>query len=454
MRFMGGAAVFPGGAVSAADLDPRWEQASGRSRGAAAEGLGSDDGVAALGAFVCALREAFEEVGFLLGTGPLEDIDRRAAGDAPAWLAECLRLGVVLATDALVPIGRWVTPLGSPVRFDAWFFAVRVPDGWEPVPDPGEVEHVMWLTPRAALDELATGGLHMGPPTIETLQRMEGAGSVEEVLALLESGHGRLGATRIHRAVQLVLAPNPGPMTGPGTNTYIVGLPGAPSCVIDPAVDDTDYLEAVAAAAGDVERIIVTHRHPDHIGGLAPIVERTGAPVHAFGTEAIEGVPIDTVEDGRVIEVGGVVLRVLHTPGHASDHICLLLDDMLFTGDCVLGEGTAVIAPPDGDMRAYMATLKRLRELPVTRLFPGHFRPRDDAIGLIEEYIDHRQQREQEIVDALGAGATVEEVVARVYTDTPAALHGLAAFTVLAQLEMAEEDGRVERRGDRWTVRR
>ena len=454
MRFMGGATVFPGGAVSPSDLDPAWEQVSRLSRAEAAAALGIEDPAAALGYFICALREAFEEVGFFIGSGPVSKVERAASDDPQTWLEHCLDLGVVLGTDALLPAGRWITPEGSPVRFDARFFAARIPHGWEPQPDPGEVDDCFWASPDGAVRDLHSGRLHMAPPTIDILHRIKGLASVDEVLGVLNeevAPRSRPLATGLHPAVRVILAPNAGVMTGPGTNTYVVGRPGGVTFVVDPAVDDASFLSVVVETAGEVGGIIVTHRHPDHVGGVPGLARATDATVYAFGDSPIEGVSVDSVRDGDVLAAGDTRLEVLHTPGHASDHICLVLDDALFSGDTVLGEGTAVIAPPDGDMRAYLETLRRLRSLQITRLFPGHFRARADAHALIDSYLAHRAEREAAIVAALGdQGASVDDVVARVYADTPPNLHPLAAYSVRAHLEMAEADGRVARAGDLW----
>jgi len=275
MSFMGGATVFPGGAVHRTDLDPGWERASGLARPEAAAALGIDDPGAALGYFICALREAYEEVGFLTGSGPLDRVERAAADDPSRWLRQCLDTGVVLGTDALVPAGRWITPVGSPLRFDARFFATRVPDGWEPEPDPSEVERCFWIAPGEAVEELEAGRIHMAPPTIEVLHRLEGLGSVEEVLRVLsQEATARDGpwVTKLHPLVRLILAPNPGVMTGPGTNTYIVGQPGRACFVIDPAVADDSYIRVLTDAAETIAGIIVTHRHPDHSRDTPPIM--------------------------------------------------------------------------------------------------------------------------------------------------------------------------------------
>jgi glyoxylase-like metal-dependent hydrolase (beta-lactamase superfamily II)/8-oxo-dGTP pyrophosphatase MutT (NUDIX family) len=453
MRFMGGAAVFPGGAVAPADHDERWRAASRRSAAEAA-GLLEEDETAALSSFVCALRESFEEVGLLLADGPTDPLDRADSDDPARFLERCLELGVVLRTDLLVPGGRWVTPMGSPIRFDTRFFLVRVPEGWEPEPDPREVAGCRWVAPREALEELGRGELMMAPPTIEMLQRLAAHATYDEAVGSLRVegvGGGKILKARLSPLVTVVLAPNPGVMTGPGTNTYIVG--SGPTVVIDPAVDDEEYIGTVADAAGDVVQILITHRHEDHVGGVAALQRRTGAPVRAWGGADAGGIPVRPLSEGEVIGAGTARLRTMHAPGHASDHVVFLLEETksLFAGDNVLGEGTAVIAPPDGNMGDYLATLERLRDLHLERLFTGHFRPLDGGRTVIEKYIEHRRARERAILEVLREGpASIEGIVERVYVDVSPSLHPIARFSVQAHLELLEQRGEVRSRGDRW----
>ena len=453
LRFMGGATVFPGGGLDPADGDPRWEQLSTLSRAEAARRSG-EELEEALGFFVCAMRESFEEVGFILGTGDLP-ATRADAERGEDFLKAFVERDAVLGLDELVPAGRWVTPLGAPIRFDTRFFCVRAPDGWEPRPDPDEVESCKWVSPTSALDELARGDVLMAPPTIEMLQLLAKHDDVDSVLqgvsAEALTGAGKIISVRLSPLVHAVVAPNPGLMTGPGTNTFVVG--GGPTFVIDPAVDDDDYLDAVQERAGDVTAILITHRHSDHVGGAAALAERTGAPVRAFGDAAAGDAEVIPISDGDVIETGGVQLRTLHCPGHAADHLCWLMEGAatLFAGDTILGEGTAVIAPPDGNMRDYLKTLDRLVTLHIDRIYPGHFRWLDGGTKVIQGYIEHRADRERQVLDALKQGSsTVEEIVARVYVDVPEHLHPVAAYSVLAHLEMLEEDKKVARRKDLW----
>ena len=445
LRFMGGATVFPGGAVAPADADPRW-----------AEACTSPPDPGARTACVCALREAFEEVGLLLADGPA--IPRAYSHEGRQFLEACLEAGTRLRADRLVPGGRWVTPSGSPIRFDAHFFLTEAPPGWAPDPDPDEVASVRWASPRGALDDLASGAALMAPPTIEMLQHLEGLSDVAAALAALTEtpvGTQRVLSARVSPLVHVVLAPNPGLMTGPGTNTYVVG--SGPTVVVDPAVADDDYVTEVARVAGEVAAIVVTHRHSDHTGGVTALCAALGedVPVRAWGNEPLDDVRPEPLGDGEIVRAGGIDLRALLTPGHASDHVCLYVEATatLFSGDTILGEGTAVIAPPDGDMGDYLESLERLRGLHVERIFPGHFRALNGGRDVIEGYIAHRMAREQGILDALAAGAaTIDEIVERAYQDTPRELHPAAALSATAHLELLERGGRAISEDHRWRL--
>ena len=453
LTFMGGATVFPGGAVAAADRDERWQQASVLGPDEAAAGM-DVTGAEALAVRVCALRETFEEVGWLAAEGPWRQLSRSDAEPPECFLERCLELGVRLGTERLSPTGRWVTPLGSPIRFDAHFFVAAVDPEWRPRPDPHEVAHCHWSTPDRALDELAAGRAIMAPPTIEMLQRLQASATVAAALSA-PAPRGTLHAmapTRLSPLVEVVLAPNPGLMTGPGTNTYLVGT--GPVCVIDPAVPDPSYIEALSSA-GDIAAIAVTHRHRDHVGGAAELARRSRAPVRAWGEEPAGGAPVVALRDGDVIEVPGARLRCLHAPGHALDHLCFLIEGVasLFSGDNILGEGTAVISPPEGDMGDYLATLKRLRELELDRIYPGHFRALEGGEWVIDRLLEHRAQRECAILKALKTGPLPpEEIVSVVYGDVALELHHLAARTVVAHLELLERQERVEKGAAGWRV--
>ena len=254
-------------------------------------------------------------------------------------------------------------------------------------------------------------------------------------------------ASALSPLVRRIVAHNPGLMTGPGTNTYLVGIDEI--VVIDPGPDDAAHLDAIAGCGGDrIRWIACTHTHPDHFPGVAGLKERTGAEVLAF--DARDGLEIDrSLGDGDLIEATEFVLRAIHTPGHASNHLCFLLEQerMLFSGDHIMEGSTVVIRPPDGDMAAYLAQLERLKaHRPRLRsIAPGHGHLIEQPIAKIDEYLQHRAMREQQILDALTAGATtVDAIVAQLYPEIPEDLLPMAAGTVWAHLLKLRDEGRVK----------
>ena len=360
----------------------------------------------------------------------------------------------MLPTDRLVPAGRWVTPLGSPIRFDARFFVTEAPAGWEPDPDPGEVAEAFWIAPAHALQRWEAGELMMAPPTVEMLQRLALGSDVASILMELRGESSSDPNVETFSAfVRRVVAPNPGLMTGPGTNTYIVGA--GPVCIIDPAVDDASYIETLLSTGLEVDSILITHRHPDHVGGVAALVERTGAEVRAYGSDDAGGVRVRPIADDEVIEVGGVTMRAMFTPGHAVDHLCFNIEGAasLFAGDNILGFGTAVISPPEGNMKTYIASLERLRSFHISRIYPGHFPPLDGGDAIVEGYLQHRADRNEAIVAAIASGASdIPAIVRSVYTDVSSELHPIAEHQVSAHLELLEEERRVFLSGNRWVT--
>lgn len=258
----------------------------------------------------------------------------------------------------------------------------------------------------------------------------------------------------------IILAPNPSIMTGPGTNTILLGGGVDGATVIDPAVDDAAYLDAIVqegVSRGGIRRILITHGHHDHIDGAVALRERTGAPVYAFSRN---GVPIadEEIADDATFPVGDDTLRAIHTPGHRFDHLCYLLEKTrtLFAGDIVAGVGTVVIIPPEGDMEVYLNSLKRLQELDIAEIVPAHGPTIGDAQAKLAEYIAHRIQREQQVLQALEVlppGATIPQLVQQIYTDVDPQLHGVAAWSVEAHLLKLEREGLVERLEDGgWTL--
>ncbi|MFC5995963.1 MBL fold metallo-hydrolase [Pseudonocardia hispaniensis] len=241
----------------------------------------------------------------------------------------------------------------------------------------------------------------------------------------------------------VLLAENPSPMTLEGTNTWVLRAPGVEECVIvDPGEDDETHLRRVAAQ-GPVAQILLTHHHRDHAGGSRRLAEWVGAPVRALDPSLVLG--SEALADGAVVAAAGLEIRVLATPGHTADSICLLLDGpdnpapSVLTGDTILGRGTTVIAHPDGALGPYLSSLARLAELPErTAVLPGHGPELADAPSAATTYLAHREERLAQIRDALarlGSDATAREVVEMVYADVDPALWGAAEWSVHAQLD-------------------
>ncbi|HEY7659172.1 MAG TPA: MBL fold metallo-hydrolase [Actinomycetota bacterium] len=244
-------------------------------------------------------------------------------------------------------------------------------------------------------------------------------------------------------SVVRILAPNPGVRELEGTNTWIVGPP--PALVIDPGPDDAGHLEEVARTAGRVGAIVLTHDHPDHAPGAPRLARLTGAPMHA----ARPAGDAQRLRDGQGVTTGSTTVVAIGTPGHTPDHLALFERGAgaLFTGDAVLGRGTSVIDPPEGDLTAYLRSLRRLRELRPRTIYPGHGPVVLGAVAKIDEYLEHRQMRERQILDALGQESrSIEELVAEIYADYPIEVRELAGRSVLAHLLKLQAEGRADKR--------
>jgi glyoxylase-like metal-dependent hydrolase (beta-lactamase superfamily II) len=239
-----------------------------------------------------------------------------------------------------------------------------------------------------------------------------------------------------------VLAANPGIYTLEGTNTWVVGED--PSIVIDPGPDDEEHLGEVARAAGEVGLVLVTHDHPDHAPGAVRFARAATAPVR--GWRLSDGL---RVRDGETFHVGRVTITALHTPGHTADHVAFWIQaaGALFTGDAVLGRGTSFIDPPEGDLARYLRSLERMRDIGPRVLYPGHGPVVFGADAKLREYLEHRREREQQVLRAFASPRTIADAVEEIYTDYPPEVHPLAARSVLAHLIKLENEGRVRRRG-------
>ena len=241
--------------------------------------------------------------------------------------------------------------------------------------------------------------------------------------------------------IERVLAPNPGPFTGPGTNTWVVG-DDTEAVVIDPGPRQRRHEEAIARVVGDrdVTAVIVTHTHLDHAPLANPLAANVDAPAlgHAPGPEFDPDVRL---VDGSVVEVADGRLVVIHTPGHADDHLCFRLGRVMFTGDHIMGGSSVMVE----DLAAYLRSLERLQDEELDRLYPGHGPEIEDPAGVIDWYIAHRLQREKEILEAVGSGATtVDQIVDRVYAEVDVSLHPLAARSVTAHLVKLSDEGVLE----------
>ena len=258
--------------------------------------------------------------------------------------------------------------------------------------------------------------------------------------------------------VLVALGQNPGLFTGPGTNTYLVGT-GPERILLDTGQGLPAYLPILEQALDRVncriQEIVLTHGHVDHIRGVEGICEQYGPlrvskfPWPEFDRAcAVEMTPL---EDGDIVECEGATLRALHTPGHAADHLCFILDEeeSAFSGDNVLGVGTTVIPAEGGDLLEYMGSLDKLLEESPRRIYPAHGPCIDDGVAKLREYIAHREHREEEILTALGDGChTIPKIVSLVYAAYPESLHAAARMSVCSHLLKLRREARVESRGD------
>ncbi len=520
-EFASGAYVFPGGAVDDSDHAPALAAlARGMDDAHASRVLGLPHG--GLAYWIAAIRESCEEAGLLLaydGTGevvPIEDDEhraefgkqRRALNQGDVSLVDLLReRRLALATDALAYLSRWITQAGRPRRFDTRFFVARAPARQQSEHDGSELLHHVWVTPQDALARNARGEVNLLYPTIKTLQTLARFHRVDEALdyarterampaMIPRAATSRTGPTtlfwgdyayaevgkldpdgkgtanceiapgnvvRLSTRVRRVTAPNPGMMTGPGTNTYLLGDASTGVAVIDPGPAIDRHVEAICTAAdGQIRWILCTHTHIDHSPAAASLKARTGAltfgmlALHAERQDATFQ-PDTRLAHGERIAVAGSTLRVLHTPGHASNQLCFLLEEerLLFTGDHIMQGSTVVINPPDGDMTAYFASLQALIAEEVAYIAPGHGFLMDKLPEVIDRLIIHRRDRENKVWHTLRAAgtATVEQLVPTVYDDAPPRRHGIAARSLLAHLLKLEREGRARRiAGGRWEV--
>jgi len=266
------------------------------------------------------------------------------------------------------------------------------------------------------------------------------------------------GVSELAALVRRVTAPNAGMMTGPGTNSYLLGRDAI--AVIDPGPRiDTHIERIIAEARGPIRWILTTHTHPDHSPGAGPLAAETGAEV--IGMPAPEGqhqdrnfAPDRVLLDGEVFATDEFSLQIIHTPGHASNHVCYLQQGIgwLYTGDHIMNGSTVVIDPPDGSMSDYIASLRKLKNFSIDAIAPGHGDLLHDPFKAIDWIIEHRLEREEKVVAALrdNPGATSMELVPFAYQDIDESIYGWAERSLLAHLNKLEVDGKAQLSGDCW----
>lgn len=457
LSFAAGFYAFPGGRVDAADTAVAVEGASGEEatfRAAAA-------------------RELFEETGVLLARGPTPE--RAALREARAALlrggrrfADILAgLGLTLHAVDFPPAGRWVTPAWMPVRFDARFFLVEVPPGTRAEVWPGELAEGAWVRPADALLAWAEGRALLHPPNHFTLQTLLEAPTLEAAragLRLAPSTEGPLAhPVEFQKGVGLLALRTPTLLPATHTNCWLLGT--GEVLVVDPGASDAGELERLVERLNALERtglracaIFLTHHHLDHVGGVAPLVARLGLPVWCHPRTADRlGVKVARVlADGEVVTLEGAPdmhWRVLHTPGHARGHLCLVdeASRAAVVGDMVAGVGTILIDPPEGDMAEYLRQLRRLKDWPVRALYPAHGPPLPDGPTALERYLAHREARELRVKAALReAPQSLEELAQEAYADTPSAWPPVAERSTLAILLKLAGEAEARRVGERW----
>ncbi|HET9205684.1 MAG TPA: MBL fold metallo-hydrolase [Burkholderiaceae bacterium] len=512
-----GAAVFPGGHLDHADVRAH-SLCIGLTDAQASATLRVDAG--GLNYWVAALRECFEESGLLLAVDSQGQwADLRALGDAPTVMAlrqrlndgevdlasVCEQQGWRLATDRVRYFSHWLTPPGRPKRFDTRFLVAVAPPEQHASADETESAELMWLKPAEALaPERKLKLMLVTEETLRALSKFERAADAmawaaqvrdvplmmprigssangmrpvlpthwayAEIGRLDPDGRGDVGielvpgrAVRLSPRILRVTADNGSVMTGPGTNSYFVGDPGGPCALIDPGPDDPAHVQALLAAApGPITRILVTHTHKDHSPAAQALKAATQAPL--FGRVANfpewqDGAfkPDTPLQHGERLELGAdTTLRVIHTPGHASNHLCYLLEQekLLFTGDHLMQGSTVVINPPDGDMQAYLHSLHLLLDEHLDWLAPGHGFLIDRPHEVVHKTVAHRLQREAKVVAAIeqiGRGG-IEALLPVVYADVSPRLHAVAARSLRAHLLKLRADGRAREADGVWSL--
>jgi endoribonuclease LACTB2 len=456
LAFLGGFYAFPGGQSDVCDNEPIVENCAESETAAAIS---------------CAARELFEELGVLVAAGSEKlTIGQRASllddleSGRMSWPALLRHYDLYLDARDFTFVGRWVTPPFSARRFDTCFFLVNCPAKQEPRVLPGELESGAWTTAREAYEKWERLEILAVPPTLHALKTLSGGLTSDLVERFLSVPHAHCEPMRrIEFRPNYICFPVRTPTKPPATHTncYLIHTSRV-LLVIDPGSPYEDEQRALAGAIGELlaegrmlSGILLTHLHPDHVAGVDALRAHFGetrVSAHSLTAEALrESIRVDTwLHDDDLVVLEGdpqIALRVLHTPGHARGHICLheRRTGTLISGDNIVGLGSVLIDPPEGNMRDYFSSLERLRAIPnLAVIFGGHGPPIANPYTRISEYINHRLEREENILQAVHDGAaTPNEIVARVYTDVSPKAHAMAERAVLAHLEKLEDEGLV-----------
>ncbi len=463
LAFLGGFHAFPGGQFDPAD-------------GSVSVSTCDDAEIAT--AISCAARELFEETQVLVARGGealtqgqrvslLDDLE----SGRMSWPDLLTHYDLHLDADDFTFVGRWVTPPFSARRFDTWFFLVNCPPKQRPhIGEDAELQSGEWIQASAAFACWERSEILAVPPVLHALKTLSAGLSenlVERFLAM-PNAH-REPVRRIEFRPNYICFPVRTPTKPPATHTncYLI-YTSDEILVIDPGSPYEDEQQALAAgidsliAEGRIVReIVLTHMHPDHVGGVnalrTHLGERVAVAAHQLTAEPLAKViRVDRfIEDDETISLNGspaISLRAMHTPGHARGHLCLYHESTgtLLSGDNIVGLGSVLIDPPEGNMRDYLRSLERLRGLPnLSVIFGGHGPAIANPYAKIDQYISHRLEREQNILQAVSEGATTaKEIVARVYTDVSPKAHAMAERAVLAHLEKLEADGLISQNLD------
>lgn len=417
LRFMGGFVALPGGKVDPADTDIRY----------------------------CAARELFEETGVLLGNTTVNPSDlRRAVLAGQAKVPD-------IAEELLQPAGRLITPPFSPMRFDTSFFVALLPPGQIAEVWPGELDSGEWWHIRDALNAWKRGELLLSPPTYSILELIsdhrshDWAGLLQRELDLVATR--RVPPIWFSPGVRMIPLDCAGLPPTQFMNSFIVGT--GPRILIDAGPADPGEQEALLEEAAGVQGVILTHHHPDHVGAAQRVRDELGIPVwsHLDAAGRLPGLTIDRfIDDGTILSLGELELHVLHTPGHAAGHLAFWEPKhrLLFASDLVSTVSSLIIAPDDGDLATYIASLHRIQELPVRLLLPSHGPPTTRGHALINRTLEHRARREEQLLVALAAGKRdIRELALELYRGSTEETLRLAELQIESGLIKLRREGRL-----------